>query len=207
MFVGGFDAEAAGAVAPGMSLDVLARLVDKSLITVVPAGPRRTRYRLLETLREYAAEQLALANEVAPARARHLRYFSAIGIPPAEGWMSARLVVLLEEWAADYGNVRAALEWAVASEPCVAMRMLAETKDLFFILGQADGNRLAELVLQRCSERNRYRAEVMIAAGHFAFLLGDVPAAAGLMTQAAESSVELGERAAEGTARFFLGLH
>ena len=46
----------------------------------------------------------------------------------------------------------------------------------------------------------------MIAAGHFAFQLGDVPAAAGLMTKAAEMGVELGERAAEGAAHLFLGL-
>jgi predicted ATPase/DNA-binding CsgD family transcriptional regulator len=206
VFVGGFDADAARAVAPGMSLDVLARLVDKSLITVVPAAQHRTRYRLLDTMQAYAAEQLASANEVAASRARHLRYFSTIGIPAEHGFMSARVVSLLEQWAADYGNVRAALEWAAASEPCVAMRMLAETQDLFFILGQADGSRLAEMILERCPERNRHRAWVMIAASHFAFLLGDIPGAARLMTKAIDLSVELGERAAEGAAHLFLGL-
>jgi serine/threonine-protein kinase PknK len=84
--------------------------------------------------------------------------------------------------------------------------MLAETKDLFFILGQADGSRLAEMILERCPERNRYRAWVMIAASHFAFLLGDIPGAARLMTKAIDLSVELGERAAEGEAHLFLGL-
>jgi predicted ATPase len=206
VFVGGFDADAARAVAPSMSLDVLARLVDKSLIAVLPAGQHRTRYRLLDTMGAYASEQLASASEVGAARARHLRYFSTIGIPVEDGWMSTRVVSLLEPWAADYGNVRAALEWAAASEPCVAMRLLAETKDLFFILGQADGSRLAEMILQRCPERNRHRAWVMIAAGHFAFLLGDMPVAIELMTRAAEMSVELGERAAESTAHFLLGL-
>jgi tetratricopeptide (TPR) repeat protein len=46
----------------------------------------------------------------------------------------------------------------------------------------------------------------MISAGHLAFQLGNLPDAAGLMTQAAEMSVELGERAAEGAAHLFLGL-
>jgi serine/threonine-protein kinase PknK len=206
VFVGGFDADAARAVAPGMSLDVLARLVDKSLIAVVPAGQHRTRYRLLDTMQAYASEQLTSANEVAAARARHLRYFSAIGIPVEKGWMPARVVSLLEQWAADYGNVRAALEWAAASEPCAGLRMLAETKDLFFILGQADGSRLAEAILRRCPERNSDRAWVMIAAGHLDFQLGKGPDAAGLMTRAAELSVELGERVAESAAHVFLGL-
>jgi len=207
VFVGGFDADAASAVAPGMSLDVLARLVDKSLITAVSALQRRTRYRLLETMREYASEQLAAANEVTAARARHLNHFSNIGIPAEDGWMSARVAPLLEERAADYENVRAAVEWAALSEPCAAMRLLVETKDLFFMLGQADGSRLAELVLQRCPDRNRHRAEATIAAGHFAFQLGDALAAVGLMTEAIELSVELGERGPEGTAHWFLGLH
>jgi non-specific serine/threonine protein kinase len=121
--------------------------------------------------------------------------------------MSPRVVTLLEERAADYGNVRAAVEWAAAADPCEAMRLLVETKDLFFMLGQADGSRLAGLVLQRCPERSRNRAEATIAAGHFAFLLGDAPAAIALMTAAAEMGVELGERAVEGTAQWFLGLH
>jgi DNA-binding CsgD family transcriptional regulator len=112
----------------------------------------------------------------------------------------------LEPWAADYGNVRAALEWAAAVDPGLAMRFLAETKDLFFLLGQADGSRLAEVVLRRCPERNRHRGWVMIAAGHLAFQLGKGPDAAGLMTGAVELSVELGDRAAEAAAYLFLGL-
>jgi predicted ATPase/DNA-binding CsgD family transcriptional regulator len=206
VFVGGFDADAARAVGPGMSLDVLARLADKSLITVVPGRRHRTRYRLLDTMRAYATEQLTSANEEAAARNRHLRHFSTIGIPVEYGFMSARVVSLLEPWAVDYGNVRAALEWAAASEPCLAMRLLAETKDLFFILGQADGSRLAEMILQRCPERNPDRAWVMIAASHLAFQLGNVAYGAELMTQAAEISAELGEGAAEATAHLFLGL-
>src|SRR5215204_1081825 len=104
VFVGGFDAEAACAVAPGMSLEVLARLVDKSLVTVVPSGRHRTRYRLLDTMRAYATEHFTSANEEAAARNRHLRYFSMIGISVEYGFMSARVVSLLEQWATDYGN-------------------------------------------------------------------------------------------------------
>ncbi len=207
VFVGGFDADAARAIAPGMTLDVLARLVDKSLITAVPGQHGRTRYRLLETVREYASEQLAAANESAATRTRHLQHFSAVGIPVEDGWMSARVLSFLEERAADYGNVRAAAEWAATSDPCAAMRLVAEMKDLFFMLGQADGRRLAELVLKQCPDRNRYRAEVKIAAGHFAFQLGDAAAATRHLTAAVRLGAELGDRAVEGTARWFLGLH
>ena len=125
-------------------------------------------------MQAYAFEQLASANEVAAARARHLRYFSTIGIPAEYGFMSARVVSLLERGRPTTATSAPRWSGRRLQEPCAAMRLLAETKDLFFILGQADGSRLAELILRRCPERNRDRARLMIAAGHFAFLLGDV---------------------------------
>ena len=79
VFPQSFDLEAAAAVAgdgadPIDVLDLLARLVDKSL--VVPEGAAETaRYRLLETVRQYAAEKLAGAGEEEGTRARHRRHF------------------------------------------------------------------------------------------------------------------------------------
>lgn len=74
VFVGGFDAEAASSVARGLSLEVLARLVDESLVAVMESARGRTRYRLLETVREYAHELLVEAGEPEAARERHLRH-------------------------------------------------------------------------------------------------------------------------------------
>ena len=79
VFVGGFDAEAARAVAPGLSLGVLARLVDKSVVTVVAGSRGRTRYRMLETVREFAHELLVATGELDVARQRHFRHFLSLG--------------------------------------------------------------------------------------------------------------------------------
>jgi non-specific serine/threonine protein kinase len=134
-----------------------------------------------------------------------VQYFATFGAPAEDGWPSASAASLLDA-AADYGNVRGAVEWAASSQPCSAMRLLVEARDLFVMFGQADGRRLAELMLQRCPERNRDRAEVNIAAGLFAFLLNDAPTALQRLTEAAEVSAEVGERAVEGWAYNFLGL-
>lgn len=207
VFVGGFDADAALAVGAEITLDVLTRLVDKSLIAVVPTRRPPTRYRLLETVREFASEQLIAADELTGARTRHQQYFSTLGVPIEQGWMSAGARAFLEVRGADYLNVRAAVEWAAVSDPCAGMRLLAETKDLFFMLGQADGSRLAELALNSCLDRDRYYVEVKVVAGHFAFQLGNLSTATRHLTEAVDMAAELGDRAIESTAHWFLGLH
>jgi predicted ATPase len=155
VFVGGFDADAASAVAPGLTFDGLARLVDKSLVAVVESPRGRTRYRLLETVREYATELLAEADELAAARERHLRHFSAVGSGVGEGWPSVGAISFVARLGEDYRNVRAALEWGADSDPCSAASLLAATKDLFFMLGQSDGLRLAKLLLGARSKSGR----------------------------------------------------
>jgi predicted ATPase len=172
VFVGGFDADAATSVAPALSLDVLARLVDKSLIAVMESPRGRTRYRLLETVREYAAELLAEAGELDAVRERHLRHFSALAEIAREEWLSSGRQRFVNELDDDYENVRSALEWAAVSDPCAALGMLAGTRDLFFRFGQADGLRLARLLLERCPLRDRHRVEAQISAGQLATTMG-----------------------------------
>ena len=207
MFVGGFDAGAALAVAPGLMLDTFARLVDKSIVTVGKSARGGTRYRLLETIREFAHERLVEGGELEAARERHLRHFS---VPEDEvigdGWPSLRAIEVLDEIEEDYGNVVAALEWAATSNGCAGARLLFARRDLFLMLGQADGRRLADLLLERCPARDRHRIELLITAGLLAMLVADVPAAKRAHDQAAELAVALGEPRLEGWAHFFHGL-
>jgi predicted ATPase len=207
VFVGGFDAAAARAVAPQLSLDLLGRLVDKSLVAVAETSQGRTRYRLLETMREYAEELLVEAGELDEARERHLRHFAALAELPDTGWPPARAQESVGKLAADYENVRAAVEWAAASDACGARLLLAgATKHLFSMLGATDGRRLAQLLLERCPARDRDRAEVLVNAGALAFLVADADAARRLLVEAQELSAELGEQGLEGWAHYFLGL-
>jgi predicted ATPase len=118
--VGSFDAAAAEAVAE-ISPDVLARLVDKSLVTVVETRARGTRYRLLETVREFADRLLVEAGDAGDARARHLHHFSSMN-EPTQGWPSRLAERVVASLGGDYGNVRAALEWAAG---CVCWRVPA----------------------------------------------------------------------------------
>ncbi len=206
VFVGGFDAAAATSVAPDLTLDVLARLVDKSIVSVVESPGGATRYRLLETVREFARELLAQAGELEPARERHLHHFSVPDDVSLDGWPSTRAEAIVDELERDYGNVRAALEWAAASHPAAGTRLLVARRDLFLMLGQADGRRLALTLLERYPARDSHRVELLITAGLHAMFVGDALGAASDHDAARELAAAIGEPRLEGWACFFRGL-
>ncbi|HEX6596687.1 MAG TPA: tetratricopeptide repeat protein [Acidimicrobiales bacterium] len=120
VFAGGFVMAAAEAVAgTDDALDVLAALVDKSMVTVDHRGPD-ARYRVLEPLRQYAAERLTAAGSENDARARHLAWAAELAESAEtglEGGDQARCLAVLD---AEHDNLRAALGWAAttgATEP------------------------------------------------------------------------------------------
>jgi predicted ATPase/DNA-binding CsgD family transcriptional regulator len=93
VFVSPFTASAAAAVAgfsplePGQVVDGLARLADQSLLSVA-ASASGTRYRSLETIRQYGTEQLTEASELDATRAQHLRWCLATTSELAEDPLS-----------------------------------------------------------------------------------------------------------------------
>jgi predicted ATPase/DNA-binding CsgD family transcriptional regulator len=206
VFVGGFDAEAAMAVAPGLTMDVFARLVDKSVVAAGATPRGITRYRLLEIVREYAQELLVASGELQAARERHLRHYLAMAEQVEPGWPPFVTGTLIDERADDYENVRAAIEWAAESDPCAGLALFVATRDLFQMLGQADGRRIAQRLLDRCGARDRRRIEALITAGILAMVTANAPASRAFHSEARQLSAELGELELEGFATFFHGL-
>ena len=205
VFAAGFDTAAATAVAPGLFADRLVRLVDKSLVSVSHSSGDRTRYRLLESVRQHAGER-SDAGELDAARDRHLAHFSKLADAEPDGWPSTSAPRLVSELGDDYDNLRAALEWGLAADPCATRATFFAARDLFLLLGQADGRRIAEALLEHCPTRDRRRAEVEITAGLLAMMTVDPDAAKTALTNARELSIELGDRALQGWAAFFRGL-
>jgi predicted ATPase/DNA-binding CsgD family transcriptional regulator len=206
VFAGGFDGHAASALGPALSPEVLARLVDKSLVTVMESPRGRTRYRLLDTVREFADELLADAGELEAARKRHFRHFASLADVAREEWRATGKQWFVNQLDDDYENVRAALEWSVDADPCAGARVMGATRDLFFRFGQADGARLAPLLLERCDKEDRYRVETQIAASQFAGALGQFAEADRILAQARELSTRLADPVLEAWTRFFQGL-
>ena len=100
---------AAGEVGRYDVLGLLSALVDKSLVQVNDKGDR---YRLLETIRAYAAEELAASGEEVAARDRHLAFFAELGERAEKGMWTSAAPSWLGVLDAEHDNLRAALDWA-----------------------------------------------------------------------------------------------
>ncbi|MEU6877343.1 BTAD domain-containing putative transcriptional regulator [Streptomyces sp. NPDC046712] len=118
VFTGGCDLDAAQSVcgsAPADVLDLLGSLVDKSLVVATPADDGTMRYRLLETVAEYAGERLDEAGERAAVERRHLvhyRELARVTDPRLRGGGQLRAMTWFRT---EYENLRTALRRAVAA--------------------------------------------------------------------------------------------
>jgi predicted ATPase/class 3 adenylate cyclase/ribosome-binding protein aMBF1 (putative translation factor) len=92
-------------------LDVLTELVRKSLV-IVDLGPDRTRYRLLETIREYASERLETGRR-SETRLRHIAYYRALAEPGALTRRGMRYAADMQHLRREHNNLRAALSSAL----------------------------------------------------------------------------------------------
>jgi tetratricopeptide (TPR) repeat protein len=121
VFAGGFTLDAAESVAAGGELesfdvlDGLGQLVDKSLV-VADATRLGTRYRLLETIRQYALERLDNAGETDATRRRHAEWFADFVSRASAGMRGPDESVWWGRFQVDFDNIRAALVWATGTD-------------------------------------------------------------------------------------------
>ena len=109
---------------PGGLIDVIASLVDKSLVTAT--GEAEVRYRLLETVRAYAAERLAEAGEEEQVRAAHARYFLDLAEQGEPRLRGADQLPWLARLSAEHDNFAAALRFVIgAGDAQTGLRFVA----------------------------------------------------------------------------------
>ena len=117
VFNGGLTMEAASKVASDdvldevQVIDAVASLVAKSLVVAGSDG-ERTRYRLLETTRMYALEQLAIAGETAELQRRHAAYFAETTAACRADYWTISDETFHARWAPEMINIEKAIEWA-----------------------------------------------------------------------------------------------
>ena len=129
VFAGGFTLDAVEAVAAGDGVtaaevvDLLAGLVDKSLVIADRLGPG-TRYRLLETIRQYAEERLVATSSAERVRRAHATYFGDFAHAAGRRLWSAEKMVWVAGIEPELDNLRLSVSWAVGhGETDLAMRI------------------------------------------------------------------------------------
>ncbi|MGI5239889.1 BTAD domain-containing putative transcriptional regulator [Dactylosporangium sp. CA-139066] len=169
VFRGGWDAAAAedvggfGDLGPGDVLDLLLRLVDRSLVVPDPAGGR---FRLLATVLEYATERLAEAGETGACHDRHLEHYTRLAerLGPRVRSDGAAWIRLHD----DAGNLRAAVDRALERAPgdlAPGLR-LADALMPYWNYGmRADGVRALTVLLDAGGAEPAERARLLQGVG------------------------------------------
>jgi predicted ATPase/class 3 adenylate cyclase len=123
VFVGGWALEAAEEVCSGDGLepddvlDLLTQLVNKSLVVVIETSPSgETRYRMLETIRQYAREKLLETGGGEAVRDRHLAYCVRLVEQAEPELCRSNQVYWSNRLEEEIDNLRIALEWALATD-------------------------------------------------------------------------------------------
>ena len=130
VFAGSFTFEAVESITSQLNteqgtrntLDVLTLLADKSLVVIETHG-NATRYRLLETVRQYAREKLIQAHQAEQTQVRHRDYFVEWIEQAAPHLRRADAIEWRDRIAWDHDNLRAAFEHAISSDAHIALRI------------------------------------------------------------------------------------
>jgi non-specific serine/threonine protein kinase len=203
VFAGGWTLEAAEAVCTDadlpaeLMLERLQVLVDSSLVRPLDAAGDEPRYGMLETIREYALEQLGEAHEEAAARTCHRNWFLAMAEQVAPERLDPAHVRWLER---EQDNLRAALRWSIqAGDAEAGVRLAVAVWPLWYLRNRYTEGRgwFAELLsLPPTSGPSRCRA--LALAGYLAYGQGDYAEAEALLGTGAMQARETAD--AEGSA-------
>jgi tetratricopeptide (TPR) repeat protein len=180
VFAGGFTLEAAEAVCgePPDLLDALGALLDGSLLLHAEDG--EPRFRMLDTIREYALDRLEESGGADDARRAHLDYFLGLA-ETADGELAgADQRTWLHRLEAEHDNLRAALAYASSlPEGSEAIRLACALRRFWRLHGHlADGRRMLEIALAReASVSAELRTKALNGLGTLAGEQGDFEAA------------------------------
>ncbi|HET7090226.1 MAG TPA: tetratricopeptide repeat protein, partial [Anaerolineae bacterium] len=211
VFAGGFTLQATESVCKGEGIeedqifDLLLHLVDKSLVI---AGQQNgeTRYRMLETIREYAREQLLAAGEEARVRGEHLDFFVRIAEEAEPRLYDAGQVAWMDRLEAEHDNLRAALAWSLGGGQAGAetgLRLAGALGHFWFVRGYwSEGREWLERTLAKAGSGVSTRAKALYRAGFIAYHQADPERTAALAKESLALCREAGDQ--EGLAFSFV---
>jgi predicted ATPase/DNA-binding SARP family transcriptional activator len=106
-------------------LDCLTQLVHKSLVILNTQDTSEQRYSMLETIRQYASEQLQSAGEDHEVRERHLDAFLQLAEEAKPNLRAHKQVIWMDRLVLEIDNLRTAIDWSIKEEPLKGLKLSA----------------------------------------------------------------------------------
>lgn len=202
VFAGGWTLEAAesvvagGPIEAGSVMDLLANLVEKSLVMLDPDSGR---YRMLDTVRHYAAERLAQSDEESASRSRHLAWCLAVAERARAGLAGPEQGRWIAELDSERENLLAAHRWCDRAEDGVeqGLQLVFLLKLYWYQHGLLTlGHRVTTeaLARTRADDRSLVRCRGLADVGQFCTFMGRYAEARGYLEDSLELARELGDQ-------------
>ncbi|MDX2378463.1 MAG: hypothetical protein QNM02_01735, partial [Acidimicrobiia bacterium] len=190
VFSGTFDLAAAEAICDGEGvaaydiIDLIADLVDKSMVIATRSGTH-TRYRLLETMRQYGEERLNDRTDTTHRRDLHLTYFSGLAELLGLELNTPHQQVVCVRFDHDWDNLVAAHNWALVTGSLdVAVSMMQATGSFGSLRMRRDHQEIIERTRTACAAAGRRSAGLESQAGIWALIDGDANRAIEITSEA-----------------------
>ena len=213
VFVGGFTLEAVQGVGSGPATDAALELVERlaeSSLVIVDQSVEPTRYRFLETVRQYGADRLKSAGRLEEMSDRHAQHFAAAA---ETAWEPLRNSGVRAQWVAwidqDRDNFRAALGWTLErGDHDRALRIAEALWWKWWIRGElTEGRTWLQRSLEGAGASEKLlRARGLLGLAGLTWAVGEYAAAEAPAKEAARLFDELGDYLQAGNARNTLGL-
>ncbi len=189
-------------------LDCLASLVDKNLVFVREGLDGEPRFIMLETIRDFASELLAVNGEVEMIQELHAAYFADLAERYSSEIRSPRHTYWNGRMQTERGNLNAALAWSLGgTEILFGLRIIASLGDHWYYNGTTEDSRWVQVALGKMeSTPPDLRAAVLLSAGFLYLNLGDMPRVRKFDRQAMELFQQLGDDRNAAWAMMFLSI-
>lgn len=205
VFAGSFDLAAAQTVAEDKdALQAISALVSQSLVVAETAPDRPTRYRLLETVRQFALLTLKGSPGAGEVHNRHSLHYLSVAeaaekvrdTPEAVGWM--------KRLGEEANNLRVALEWLLPADPEAAVQLAGALGWYWESVSSLEGSAWLNRALAHPTELNTHRSRAADWAGWMEIRRMNLPDAERRLREGLDISTAIGDRV--GIARALIGL-
>ncbi|WP_160095452.1 ATP-binding protein [Rhodococcus sp. T7] len=203
VFSGGFKLDAVEAVCTdplvaGQVVDVVGSLIDKSILIREADCAGAVRYRMLETLRDYATERLQVSGDFGTLLRRHRNWFEHLVLRAESDWISSRQIAWIGCLDAEEQNIRAALQFCLTGpeEADVGLRIAAALYPYWRVRGRApEGIRwLVQLLAVQDGTPSMGRIKALHVLSVLSGLHGDPEASAFYAARGGALAAQFGDR-------------